>query len=128
MSTTNRAKRFIIEGEWSGYHSGQRRVVHRTVHKGSYKKLRAWAQKTHSVLFTDGTALRLTVRDCKPREKVQQIKGYVSLISDCAMYDVDSVHTLTEARAALRAAHKAEVKVQREEMLDGDGRRNEWPV
>ena len=96
--------RFIIEGEWSGYRSGQQRVVHRTVHAGSYKKLRAWAEKTHAIYYTDGTALYLSVRDCKPRERVAQIKGYVELINNCAMYDVNSVDGLQAKRAAHRAA------------------------
>ena len=47
--------RFIIEGEWSGYRSSQRRIVHRTVHKGSWTKLREWAERTYAVRYTDGT-------------------------------------------------------------------------
>lgn len=96
--------RFIIEGEWSGYRSSQQRVVHRTVHKGSFKKLRAWAEKTHGIRYTDGTMLYLTVRDCKPHEKVKEIRGYVELISDCAYYDVSSVEALDAARINARAA------------------------
>ena len=86
--------RFIIEGEWSGYHSGQRRIVHRTVHPSSRNKLRAWAEKTRGILYTDGTMLYLTVRDCKPRERVKEILGYVKLIDDCFFYSVDSVASL----------------------------------
>ena len=87
-------KRFIIEGEWSGYTSTQRRVVHRTAHQGSYNKLRAWAEKTHAIYYTDGTALILSVRDCKPRERVKQVHGYDALIKDCALYNVNSVSEL----------------------------------
>ena len=123
-----RKPRFIIEGTWSGYRSSQQRVCHRTVHKGNRKLLRAWAEKTHGIQYTDGTMLYLTVRDCKPREKVKEIKGYVELINDCFHYGVTSVSDLSDERKAYREARKAEVKVQREEMLDGDGRRNEWPV
>ena len=90
--------RFVIEGEWTGYRSSQRRIVHRTVHKGSFKNLRAWAEKTYGISYTDGTMLLLTVRDCKPRERVQQIHGYDSLIRDCAMYDVNSVNALEAER------------------------------
>lgn len=89
-----KAKRFIIEGEWSGYRSTQRRVVHRTVHPASSKKLKAWAKKTTVILYTDGTGLHLTVRDCLPRERVKEIRGYVSLINKCMLYDVNSVHAL----------------------------------
>jgi len=90
------AVRFIIEGEWSGYTSGQQRIVHRSVHAGSYKKLRAWAEKAFAISYTDGTCLYIKVRDCKPRERVQQILGYKSLIADCAYYDVNSVFALQQ--------------------------------
>ena len=97
-------KRFIIEGTWSGYSNNQRRVVHRTVHTASYKKLRAWAEKTHAIFYSDGTSLDIAVRDTKPRERVKEIRGYVSLISDCAYYDVNSV-------AALQAKQKEKQKI-----------------
>lgn len=92
------AARFIIEGEWSGYRSAQRRIVHRTVHTASEKKLRAWADKTFSIGYTDGTCLMLTVRDCKPRERVTEIRGYVSLIADCVRHDVCAVVDLPVER------------------------------
>ena len=91
-----KSARFVIEGVWSGYRSSQQRVVHRTVHKGNRKALRAWVEKTQGIRYTDGTMLYLTVRDCKPREKVQEIKGYVSLIADCAHYNVGSVMDLQQ--------------------------------
>ena len=97
------APRFIIEGEWSGYISAQRRVVHRTVHAGAFKKLRAWAEKTHGIRFTDGTMLHLNVRNAKPRERVPQINAYGSLISDCQFYDADSVSALKAAQDIRRS-------------------------
>ena len=87
-------ERFIIEGEWSGYTSNQRHVVHRRVHSKALKKLRAWAEKTHAIYFTDGTALCLKVRGCKPRERVDEIHGYDSLIDDCSYHNVNSVAAL----------------------------------
>lgn len=86
--------RYIIEGEWLGYRSSQDKIVHRTVHSAAFKKLRAWAERTHAITYSDGTQLRLTVRDCKPRERVQVISGYTRLIQDCAYYDVDTVDAL----------------------------------
>lgn len=83
--------RFVIEGEWSGYTSAQQRVVHRKVYPSNRKKLRAWAEKTHGIRYTDGTMLYLHVRDAKPRERVQEINGYTRLIEDCFYLDVDSV-------------------------------------
>ena len=88
------AERFIIEGVWSGYTSSQQRVVHRRVHGRAFKKLRMWAEKMHAIYFTDGTALYLKVRDCKPRERVKEIRGYDSLISECSYHNVNSVAAL----------------------------------
>lgn len=89
--------RFVIEGEWSGY-SGQRRVVHRQVHSLAFKKLRAWATNVGAIRYTDGSCLVISVRDCNPREKVQEILGYTNLINDCAHYNVSSVDALRVAR------------------------------
>ena len=86
--------RFIIEGTWSGYIASQRRVVHRTVHSAIFKILRAWAENTHAIHYQDGTALCISVRDCKPRERVREIHGYDSLIYDCYFHKVDSVAAL----------------------------------
>lgn len=88
------ANRFVIEGEWTGYVSRQQRVVHRKVYEGSRKKLREWAERTHAIYYTDGTALHLTVRDCKPRERVSEIDGYTRLIEDCWHFNVTSVANL----------------------------------
>ena len=102
------AKRFIIEGEWLGYRSSQDRIVHRSVHDGSRKKLRAWAEKTFAIYYTDGTRLRLEVRDCKPRERVEEIRGYTKLIEDCSYHDIDSV----EALCAIERDRKAKFAAQ----------------
>lgn len=102
------AVRFIIEGEWSGYQSSQQRVVHRTVHVAALsKRLRAWADKTHAIRYTDGTALFISVRDCKPRERVAENHGYTSLIADCSYYDVDSVQALIDAKARAKEGSSA---------------------
>lgn len=100
---SERGKRFIIEGEWSGYRSSQRRAVHRTVHRPREAMLRAWATKTRGIAYTDGTWLDLSVRDCKPRERVEEIHGYDRLIRECARRDVASVRALEEAENAARA-------------------------
>jgi len=100
--------RFIIEGEWSGYTSSQQRVVHRKVYPGSRKKLRAWAEKTYGIQYTDGTMLYLTVRDCKPRERVKENLGYTSLIEDCFYADVMSVAALYEKKKQAKAQHQEE--------------------
>lgn len=86
--------RFIIEGEWSGYVSSQRRVVHRQVYPATDKTLRAWAEKTHAIRYTDGTCLVLSMRECRPRERVSEIRGYTKLIADCARHGVSSVADL----------------------------------
>lgn len=86
--------RFIIEGVWRGYRQSQDRIVHRTVHKANEKRLRAWVEKTHCIGYSDGTALILSVRDCKPREQVTQNNSYIGLIRDCAFHNVSSVDAL----------------------------------
>jgi len=96
-----RARRFIIEGEWSGY-SGQRRIVHRTVHNGAFKKLRNWAEEAGCIVFSDGTVMTLQTRDYRPGERVQEIHGYDTLIKDCAHHDVSSVADLQTAEANRR--------------------------
>ena len=96
------ASRFIIEGLWRGYRSSQDRVVHRTVHTASEKRLRAWAEKTFAIYYTDGTSLELAVRDAKPRERVQVINGYGGLIRDCVTFDVNSVADLMRERDLMR--------------------------
>lgn len=72
--------RWIIEGEWSGYVSRQRRVVHREVVTESKAKA---AEAIGFIRYTDGTALVLSVRAAKPRERVEQIRSYSSLIDQC---------------------------------------------
>ena len=79
-------QRFVLEGEWTGYHSGQARVVHRTVERHD--------RFPSAIRYTDGTCLLLTVRPAKPRERVSEIHGYDSLIRECVAKGVDSVAAL----------------------------------
>jgi hypothetical protein len=89
--------RYILEGEWSGYHSGQQRIVHRTViSEQRAKKINE--QKLSCITYSDGTSLDLTLRPAKPRERVKESHGYDSLIDDCLHYKVCSVMDLIAAR------------------------------
>ena len=74
-------KRFVVEGEWSGYTSGQRRVCHREI----CTTFRAQYEALKSLRFTDGTELYISVRDLKPRERIEEIKGYSSALSHAVM-------------------------------------------
>lgn len=74
-------KRFIVEAQWSGYHSGQQHVCHRTVET----LFRAGYEALGSHSFSDGTYMTITVRDAKPRERVEQKKGYNTLLRNLAM-------------------------------------------
>src|SRR3954465_15480162 len=103
-------KRFVIEGEWLGYRSSQDHIVHVSVHAGTEKRLRAWAEKTFGITYTDGTRLALTVRDCKPRERVSERRSYMGLIRECANEDVSSVQELLDLERSRKAA-KASVEV-----------------
>ena len=82
-------KRFVLEGEWSGYNSGQKRVCHRTVETDTKP-----FDKLKSITFTDNTTLDLSIRPCAPRERVKEIHGYDSLIRKCINAGVDSVKEL----------------------------------
>ena len=73
-----RRPRFVIECEWSGYRASQRRICHRAVETRHIEAYRA----IHTIAFTDGTTMRVSVRQCKPREKVKEIRGYPSLLRD----------------------------------------------
>lgn len=74
-------KRFVVEAVWDGYTSAQRRVVHRSVET----LFRAGYDNLHWHSFSDGTGLSISVRDAKPRERVEQIRGYSGLLRDAAM-------------------------------------------
>lgn len=69
--------RYVVEGEWTGYTSGQRKIVHREV---ITKKRAERLKRLHAVDYTDGTSLLVFVREAKPREQVQEIHGYTSLL------------------------------------------------
>lgn len=75
--------RFVIEGEWTGYSSSQRRVVHRQVISA---KLAEKAKSLHAIVYTDGTSLLIHVREAKPREKIEERNEYGSLIRDAIQH------------------------------------------
>jgi hypothetical protein len=93
-------KRWVLEGTWRGYSSSMDRVVHREV---CSQKKAEWANKTFNILYTDGTTLELHARLAKPRERVEEKKGYTSLINDCYYQGVRSVAELTDIRDKHRA-------------------------
>ena len=72
-------KRYVIEGEWSGYTSNQRRICHRTIttRPNRYRQIRSFR-------FTDGTSMTITIRPCLYRERVQLLNGYTELIEKAA--------------------------------------------
>ena len=78
-------KRHIIECIWGGYRSGQERVCHRavTIHPQQWDGL-------HTVAFTDGTTMSVSIRPCTPREKVIPINGYHALLNEIADKDLSS--------------------------------------
>jgi hypothetical protein len=70
--------RYVLEGEWSGYTSSQRRVVHREVISSEKRAERL--KKLAGIRYTDGTTLMMFLRVAKPRERVQEVHSYTSLI------------------------------------------------
>lgn len=95
---TSNTTRWLIEGEWSGYVSAQRRVCHREVisDKGLAEKLR----KAYGITYTDGTMLLLTIRPMTKGERATDLRdGYSSLIRECAHHDIWTVSGLQALRA-----------------------------
>lgn len=78
------ATRFVIEGTWSGYTAGQKRVCHRTV--TSHKSLADSLAKIHIVEFTDFTKMFVEVRPVKRGEKIVEMKAYCALLGDFARH------------------------------------------
>ena len=70
---------YVLEGEWTGYTSAQRRIVHREIVEG---KRAERLKGLHVIVYTDGTSLILRMRPKRFREKVHIINGYNSLIRD----------------------------------------------
>lgn len=96
---------WMIEGEWSGYRSGQRRVTHR-----EYVRDAALAEKVRalgSIGYTDGTRLDLCVTPHRGKKALPAILGYSQLIRDCVRLGVRSVHALQEAEKSARDARSA---------------------
>lgn len=92
---------YMIEGGWSGYHSGQAHVAHREY--TSDKRLIKAVEKLGVISFTDGTSLYLTVTDVGGKKPFPAKDGYRSLIRDCISAGVNSVAALM-ARAKGAAA------------------------
>ncbi len=77
--------RYVIEGTWRGYRSSQDHVCHREVYKSNRADggpFLATLCKMYSIPFSDGTALIVSVREAKPREKVIEKHGYTKFIRD----------------------------------------------
>lgn len=87
---------FMIEGEWSGYRSEQRRLSHRH-YVSSKKEADRISAIGYSIQFTDGTELILTVREVRRRKEPEKLQ-YRELIDDCVRYGVNSVYALIAAK------------------------------
>lgn len=71
--------RYILEGTWTGYTSAQSRVCHREVLTAK----RAESLKgLHKIVYTDGTALLISIREAGHREKIAPNNQYGELIRD----------------------------------------------
>jgi len=84
--------RFVIEGEWTGYQSSQRRVCHRevlTITNPKTSKVLKALQSLYSIPFSDGTSLVISVREARYREKVAELHGYTKLIRDAMYAEID---------------------------------------
>lgn len=80
---------YTIEGEWSGYTSAQRHVVHRE-HTRSKKRVEA-VRKLGRIHYEDCTRLDLTVI---PGKHGKPIDGYTALIDKCLALGISNVSDL----------------------------------
>jgi hypothetical protein len=82
--------RYEITGEWSGYRSGQQRIVHR-----EYTADKKYVDKIKNlgfICYTDGTTLNLKIRTMKTGERKQNtIDSYSRLIRDCIDANTNNV-------------------------------------
>lgn len=94
--------RWLLEGEWTGYTSAQRKIVHREIVR-DFKRARR-LQELRCIVYTDGTSLLLNLRELTPREKAdREILGYTSLIRDAEKSGESRLmDTQTEANPNLR--------------------------
>lgn len=81
--------RFVLEGTWTGYVSRQSRIVHREVLTA---KRAVRLKALHKIVYTDGTALLISIREANPREKVNRIDSYGALIRDAEAKGGNIVH------------------------------------
>jgi hypothetical protein len=86
---------FVLEGEWTGYTSAQRRIVHREkINHASYRVPNL--RKLHAIIYADGTSLVLHLRNAMPREKVKEINRYGKLIREAEMIGAARVRVTPE--------------------------------
>lgn len=90
-----RRKRYCIEGEWSGYNSGQRRICYR-----EYTESPVFAKEVEDlgcITYTDGTRLHLSVRELAYREKKgKEMSSYRDLVRKCLKQGTSFVDALTD--------------------------------
>jgi len=72
---------YMIEGRWSGYHSGQSRIVHREYLPKSRRKFVEAVKSLGRIQFGDGTMLFLEAREVPSRAE-PTINGYGEMIRD----------------------------------------------
>ena len=94
-------ERFIVECVWSGYRASQSKPCHRTVER---KSKADEIRKITCVQFTDGTTMSVDVRPARLREKVQEIHGYDSLLSDAVRFGLTGFVTVNQIMAREKAA------------------------
>lgn len=70
--------RHVIEATWFGPQGP--RVAHRRVVTSS-KRAAKFAAIT-GVKFTDGTFMSVRTRECKPRERIEEVGGYDALLDN----------------------------------------------
>jgi len=89
-------KRWIIEGTWTGYTAGQRRVIHRAVTTDPDR------YKVTYVEFSDNTGLAITKRECRLRERVKEMHTYDRVLNKCIAMELSGIVTIDRLRQTRR--------------------------
>lgn len=90
--------RYLLEGEWTGYTSSQRRVVHREIIRDKRRVERL--RDLRVIVYTDGTSLLLSLREMRRGEKANEIHGYRALVREAEMRGGSRVHVADLCPAA----------------------------
>lgn len=118
--------RYILEAELvppqRPYAEQSRRIVHREVLRGESTEpeyllwLQGDGKHPRVIMFEDGSALRLVVRNAEHATGTQPLRAYAELIRNCWQHNAASIRELCERQAEAR---RVQVRELEQRMLGG---------